>query len=144
MREIKFRMWSFDDKTMYPHEEIAHFIDLFDLNRPYEEGDCFSEPMQYTGLRDKNGTEIYEGDIIRYEYSEDSCWGKAGVYTGHIRFDKGVFEIVHHGDRIIRYPDGTWYEPSKCDDIKSFMSWVHSVEVISNIYANPELLEGAK
>lgn len=112
-------------------DEIVNFFDFDDIAL-----------LEYTGLKDKNGKEIYAGDIIRYEYLEDSCWGKAGVYTGHIRFDKGGFEIVHHGDRIIRYPDGSWYEPSKCDDMKSFMSWAHNVEVIGNRYTHPHLLDG--
>ncbi|UYL93952.1 YopX family protein [Geobacillus phage vB_GthS_PK3.5] len=148
--QIKIRAWDKDSETMiygvgitpesdgdipYQIPVNAHDFDQFDY---YPN----SIIMLYTGFKDKNGKEIYADDIIRYEYLEDSCWGKAGVYTGHIRFDKGGFEIVHHGDRIIRYPDGSWYEPSKCDDMKSFMSWAHNVEVIGNRYTHPHLLGG--
>jgi uncharacterized phage protein (TIGR01671 family) len=147
MREIKFRAFVYQEKRMLNVDEInflKRIVFLSDPNNLYRTMRLFNEIelIGYTGYEDKNGTEIYAGDIVRYEYPEDSCWGKAGVYTGHIRFDKGGFEIVHHGDRIIRYPDGSWYEPSKCDDIKSFMSWAHRVEIIGNIYENPELLEG--
>jgi len=152
MRKIKFRAW---DEVRNQWLRITGFetaetsiSDGYTLDGIFHDGDYVGRKgvivTQSTGLKDKNGTEIFEGDVIKYEYLEDSCWGKAGVYTGHIRFDKGVFEIVHHGNRIINYPDGSWYEPSKCGDIKSFMSWVHNVEVIGNIYEDPELLEGVE
>lgn len=77
---------------------------------------------------------------IKFEFTEDSCWGPIGEYTGHINFDKGVFEIIHHRDPIRKYPDGTWSKLSKADDLKSFMAWASNVEIIGNIYENSTLL----
>ena len=60
MREIKFRAWSPEHKIMLPHEFIDEETNLAMLND--EESDVVY--MQYTGLCDRNGKEIYEGDMI--------------------------------------------------------------------------------
>lgn len=157
MCEIKFQAFVKDSSTKEYLESVNVFKDKWirytqDEDNPsvywkefvslseFDDVNVFIFRM-YTGWKDKNNKEIFQGDIIKYEYQEDSCWGKAGVYTGHIRFDKGVFEIVHHGDRIIRYPDGSWYEPSKYSDIKSFMSWARNIEIIGNVYENLDLMD---
>lgn len=84
--------------------------------------------MQSTGLKDKNGTEIYEGDIVRVtdeDESTDFCDGGIGTING---LDK----------LFMWYIDG---------DVENGLFDINSsyyIEVIGNIYENPELLEDTK
>lgn len=73
--------------------------------------------MQYTGLKDKDGVEIFEGDIV-YDIETDSY--------GKIIFEEGKF--VHEWQNI---------SEDLCENHDG-------LEIIGNIYENPELLEGAK
>lgn len=157
MREIKFRAW--DGKEMCYMEEnltepywncqLAHFLD--------EHYGC--DIMQYTGLKDKNGNEIYEGDIIQYKhyYAHWKWWSTTSeipqieadaqrqrdnfdLVKNVVRFENGGFVLdypisgkdIHAGQFFKR---GT----SHCGDYEE-KSW--DFEVIGNIYENPELLEG--
>ena len=82
---------------------------------------------QYTGLKDKNGTEIYDGDYIRY--SRRTINGS--VFT--------------HVCRVFQHESGTWriegyHEDNPSYETKGTVYEVHKVcEVIGNIYENPEL-----
>lgn len=114
-REIKFRVWDKDDKKMI---NIGR-IDIADGScRHYIfEGEFYDywndvELMQYTGLKDKNGKEIYEGDIVRYFKDE----------LGIVKFVTGSFIIEGN----------TCYE--------SFLELGGKLEVIGNIYEQFEII----
>lgn len=122
MREIKFRAWDKELKMMdydfYLHSSGKQYqFAERNYDTPHIEIEpCDLKVMQYTGLKDKNGREIYEGDIVNHLYH---------YYAGH-----GVVseenEIIVIED-IAKLPfDGSSVE----------------CEIIGNIYENPELLEG--
>ena len=81
--------------------------------------------MQFTGLQDKNGKEIYEGDIVVYDRGVGNWTGKRMSTTHTIVFSEEVFAFV------MDY--GSSY-------IKLRKHWNYIYEVIGNIYENPELL----
>jgi uncharacterized phage protein (TIGR01671 family) len=127
MREIKFRVWSKE------HRKMLHF-DGGGLLQEYHQlcfgwsdededddwpgeynslymSDC--ELMQYTGMSDKTGGEVYEGDIVEADPELGSCWR-----LGEVRFTNGAFRV--HGYVLIEA--------------------VKHLTVIGNLYENPELL----
>jgi uncharacterized phage protein (TIGR01671 family) len=115
MREIKFRAWVTDGKDyseMYPNVQNhigADFGFGHMLQNTVNGLDC--KVMQYTGLKDKNGVEIYEGDIVKSLGVSDYCFGV----------------------RPVEYIDSSF-------TIKGYGLCERLVEVIGNIYENPELL----
>jgi len=126
MRKIKFRLYNKQTKVLVYDSNIqtsdnclildldGNIIDIaFDR---FENVTHDYEIMQFTGLHDKNGTEIYEGDIvIKHGTDYDSnTWGGE--------------------KRVVVYDNGSWYPVAHC------YFDVRLIEVVGNVYDNPELL----
>lgn len=92
---------------------------------------------QFTGLVDKNGKEIYEGDILRGDEYPYNCDGVDNYFVEIVWADNvcGFYRITHKkpNSTVCGISHGNWSELDK-EDIKSF-------EVIGNIHDNPELLK---
>ena len=112
-REIKFRYFSEDTKEMVYGKEAFRI-----LNETIQHNLIVANLMQYTGLKDKNGVEIYEGDIV-----EDGEWGHSAIEW--IEIDT-CFAVQTNKDEI-------W-------TIGKHIKQTGYVAVIGNIYENPELL----
>ena len=126
MREIKFRVWdgvkivslsraTTDGLVVIQHDD-DNSIWSNELREDYDD----VKLMQYTGLKDKNGVKIYEGDIMQgKDYEEETI-------RGEVVFDKGSFYI----------------DLSKCEYPNSLLCLSNDEdEVIGNVYENKELLD---
>ena len=167
MREIKFRAknkngeWIVGEihlKSIIPH--IHYMGDKYPID--------IDTIGQFTGLKDKNGKEIYEGDIIRYTDIEEFCVNPdcdlhlqfsqtyAKVKKDVVVFENGMFAVA---DEVYTRPlhcygikdledlrDCLGVEDGENEDINgtNIDDSLLGVEVIGNIYDNPELLKGGE
>lgn len=132
MREIKFRAWDKVTKQLVEIDSIGWVNDALyiEVSLPDPRGNeqtyrvsratTNCEIMQYTGLKDKNGKEIYEGDI------------RVGKYYFQEEAKRGVEVMTWHEK------EGYWYWKNVSP---SYIPDFIEVEVIGNIYENPELVQ---
>ena len=146
MREIKFRIWDMDRKVMLGSQRVIFYDeDFYENFRDFEDGILIENivVMQSTGLIDKHGFEIYEGDIVRDSKVVDDIsivrFGEFGVPN---------FEKLEYQDIAL----GFYFEDaSEYKDVSPFNMTIplnscraEDVEIIGNIYQNKELLESKK
>jgi uncharacterized phage protein (TIGR01671 family) len=150
MREIKYRAWNkklefMEDVMSLDFEEgIVTWNDSGSSNHKWE--DCIL--MQYTGLRDKNDKEIYEGDIVQALYGEQDqplnhlskilgkvTWHRFGFY---FEFGIGILNNYKSLNDVDGLKEICWRE--EYPRIGDAFFRIKDIKVIGNVYANPELL----
>ena len=135
MRDILFRgkrvdngEWIQGDLVQFLPHGIVRIVTQ---EPPYKDAEVDSDTVgQFTGLTDKNGRKIFEGDIIHLEYSQVFFGGVYfGEYTAEVSYKEGCF-----------ITDGM----NNGDEIETPLSGFNNdeVEIIGNIHDNPELLGG--
>ena len=122
MRDIKFRAWEKSLKEMIPVYNIDFESKIINTNSAWRMFDEV-ELMQYTGLKDKNGKEIYEGDVCSYlPKNAKHIYFETKWDDGYVTFIITAYKPFFHSLRF------------------GFDIAAGELEVIGNIYENPELL----
>ena len=121
MKDIKFRAWDSLANKMYNWSELLNqnLKNIFTIPEQ-----CGYSLMQYTGLKAKNGIEIYEGDIVKFRFKEDR--EEFPDLIGYIEYQStfAAFRIM-----------------SNQGSFKIDITEIKFIEVIGNIYDNKNLLE---
>ncbi|ALL20644.1 YopX family protein [Bacillus cereus] len=130
MREIKFRAWDEELKKMYSGDEIEG-EDNLDAWLSYgelaiyriDDGEYIQlKPLQYTGIIDAHGNEIYEGDIVYQEF--------------HDRIDEG-----DGFTGVVKQEEGAWWIDNEVDNGTRLWSEINLNRIKGNRFENPELLK---
>lgn len=145
MRDIKFRVWCKENEQFIQFDGMGFledgslwYVQEVDENEPpyffIRPEMCGLILMQYTGLKDKNGVEIFEGDTVRvFDAKQINQLGRDGAYVDAYldELDEVDFIVFKDGGFVL---NRTGLDVSICQSIEEFT-------VIGNIHENPELLE---
>lgn len=126
MQEVKFRAWDPLEKIMCATNSLAAFAlaEVTDREAATEQWKRLI-PLQYIGMKDVNGVEVYQGDLIASQFQNE--FGS---------FQEGVKEVIW-------CPQACGFFLGKEGEEISHMHWGidDEITVVGNVYQNPELLE---
>lgn len=136
-REIKFRAWDKNDRKMfYSNKEVTVWAGGLEPSINTDNGKIMSdfELMQFTGLRDKNGKEIYESDLVKWDDRSNGKYWRVAV----VKINPDIqFDIIKNSLHALstEFPHTFYYGNFIYADTENHL------EIIGNIYENENLLK---
>jgi len=133
MREIKFRIWHKVRRKMFPVTGLEWgpkglvyilYPHTGAFGNSYRVEPFAAELIQYTGLHDKDGVEIYEGDIIEYDWLDERVKGEVKLGKFNVEGGANTYPLIY----------GFYVAAESLYDIENVVR-------VGNIFENPELLE---
>ena len=127
MRDLKFRAWDSDNNEMFNPKKLEWNaqgeLRFFNKNSMWAHSMVL---MQYTGLKDNKGKEIYEGDVVTYGTEDE-------IVNAIVEFAEEDSEtsMFLTGFKMVVFSSADYEDGDDSD---------HALEIIGNIYENPEFL----
>lgn len=139
-RQIKFRAWdSYQNKMLLWHDIFnPDSLSIWNLLNGFID---HIQPLQYTGLKDKNGKEIYEGDILAIDERKIIGYGMATAFIGYVKYSTqaGAYWIM---SKIVNSEKERYAELSiggQYGDERGIQ--LTSIEIIGNIFQDAEIIK---
>ena len=126
-REVKFKFIIYDDKCLVVDVQTATLDEILKAEEAHLPSGFSYKALQYTGLKDKNGKEIYESDVIEIKNVWTHGVGKWSHFVGKVVFFESEFQAKDINDNYL-----------------SLHRYKSRIEVIGSLYENPELLKEVK
>ena len=125
---FKFRAWDYDEKRMHDVlviDWVNRLVDFGNIEKPFRR----VELMQSTGLKDKNGVEIYEGDVVNVtQYFGGHSFGQLPHVVRVSEYNNNLMLILQSKQRFI-------------PEVSLNFSRSEDYEIIGNVHESPELME---
>ena len=137
IREIKFRFWGKNTGDWF-YASSVHI---------HMSGKLLQIPeniilMQYTGLKDWEGTEIYEGDLLVHRYPAGQSIYKAVIDT--IKHNAEGLDFTYHGVHLVFISSTDNYVHNNTTGLETDYPSTSILEIVGNIYEHPHLIDGSK